>query len=169
MLSVQVGGYGTRGVQTVGDLAELVGKFRAETGYPGDKRARVDSERAALAAGLTPAALDAPDAGLLRRLAGKEYGRPGPQPGYYLLLQTDEGIARVAGMLRYLLYGPGRVEDRLDACLSGEHKLPKVGEAIMVKALAVTDPQRGFRATSRRANSASSPCSTRWARNGQRA
>jgi 5-methylcytosine-specific restriction protein B len=40
------------------------------------------------------------------------------------------------------LYGPGRVEDRLDDCIGGEHKLPGVGEAMMVKTLAVQDSQR---------------------------
>ena len=54
---------------------------------------------------------------LLRRLAGPAYGFPGPQPGYYALLQTDDGVAAVAETFRYLLYGPGDVADRLDDCI----------------------------------------------------
>ena len=34
--------------------------------------------------------------------------------------------------------------DRLEECIHGEHKLPGVGEAMMVKALAVVDPGRWF-------------------------
>lgn len=79
---------------------------------------------------------------MLRRLAGPAYGSPGPQPGFNRLLQTDEGTARVVATLSYLLHGPGEVSERLEGCLTGEHKLPGVGEAIMAKALAVADPQR---------------------------
>ena len=60
------------------------------------------------------------------------------------LLQTDDGVAAVAETFRYLRYGPGDVADRLDDCIRGEHKLPRVGEAMMVKALAVADPERWF-------------------------
>jgi MoxR-like ATPase len=123
-------------------LAELVGQFRTETGYPGDDRARREAQRAELASALSPDGLGDPDLGSLRRLATNAYGFPGRQPGYYTVLQTGDGVARATRTFRYLLYGPGEVADRLDDCLSGEHKLPGVGEAIMVKALAVADPGR---------------------------
>src|SRR5262249_38504548 len=115
------------------NLPELVGQLRDETGYPGDIRARREAERAGLAAALTPEALDDPDVELVRQLAGQAYGFPGRQPGYYTLLQAGDGAARVARTLRYLLHGPGEVVDRLDVCLAGEHKLPGVGEVILVK------------------------------------
>jgi MoxR-like ATPase len=130
--------------QPVDDLAELVDQFRAEVGYPGDVQARREAERSELAAALTEEALGDPDAELLRRLAGQAYGYPGPQPGYYSLLQTREGVAAATEAFRYLLYGPGNVADRLDDCIGGKHKLPRIGEAIMVKALAVTDPGRWY-------------------------
>jgi hypothetical protein len=85
-----------------------------------------------------------PDAQLLRQLAGPAYGRPGRQPGYHVLLQTDAGVAAAAATFRYLLYGPGEVADRLDDCIHGEHKLPRVAEAMMVKALTVADPGRWY-------------------------
>ena len=125
-------------------LAELVDQFRAEAGYPGGIRPRRDAERAELALALSRDGFDDPDVQLLRRLAGTAYGRPGVQPGYYVLLRTDAGVAAVAAMFRYLLYGPGGVADRLDDCIHGEHRLPRVGEAMMVKALAVSDPDRWF-------------------------
>jgi hypothetical protein len=125
-------------------LAELIDQFRAEAGYPGGIRPRRDAERAELALALSRDGLDDPDAQLLRRLAGKTYGYPGAQPGYYTLLQTDDGVAKVAATFRYLLYGPGDVADRLDDCIRGEHKLPSVAEAMMVKALAVADPDRWY-------------------------
>jgi MoxR-like ATPase len=129
--------------QPVDELAELVEQFRAEVGYPDGIRATREAERAELAAALTDEALSDPDVELLRRLAGRAYGYPGVQPGYYVLLQAGEG-ASVAKTFRYLLYGPGDVADRLDDCIAGEHKLPRVGEAMMVKALAVADPGRWY-------------------------
>ena len=125
-----------------GRLAELVGQFRTQAGYTSDVRARREAERAELAPAVSRDGLDDPDPGSLRRLAGNAYGFPGRQPGYYTLLQTGDGAARATRAFRYLLYGPGEVAGRLDDCISGEHKLPGVGEAIMVKALAVTDPGR---------------------------
>jgi MoxR-like ATPase len=125
-------------------LAELVDQFRMEKGYPGDIRPQREAERAKLAPVLSPDALGRQDPEPLRQLAGGTYGYPGQQPGYYALLQTGDGMARATQTFRYLLYGPGEVADRLDDCLSGEHKLPRVGEAIMVKALAVADPGRWF-------------------------
>src|SRR5262249_13768375 len=130
--------------QTVDELAELVDQFRAETGYPEDGQPNRDAERAELAPALSQDALDDPDVQLLRRLAGRADGYPGAQPGYYILLQTPEGTALVSETFRYLLYGPGEVADRLDDCVRGRHKLPSVGEAMMVKALAVADPQRWY-------------------------
>jgi hypothetical protein len=128
----------------MGTLAELIGKFRAETGYPRGIRQRRDAERAGLAPALSRSGLDDPDAQLLRQLAGPKYGLPGVQPGYYVLLRTGAGVAAVAATFRYLLYGPGEVADRLEDCIHGEHKLPGVAEAMMVKALAVADPGRWF-------------------------
>ena len=127
--------------QTVDELGELVEQFRSETGYPAGRSER-DGERAELAVALTPEGLAEPDVRLLRRLAGPAYGSPGPQPGFNRLLQTDDGLARVTATLRFLLYGPGEVVDRLEECMSGESKLPGVGEAMMVKALAVAHPER---------------------------
>jgi MoxR-like ATPase len=130
--------------QTVDELAELADQFRAEVDYPGGIKKRRDTERAELAPALSRDGLDDPDVQLLRKLAGPAYGYPGPQPGYYALLQTDDGAAKVADSFRHLLYGPGDVAGRLDDCIRGEHKLPRVGEAIMTKALTVTDPERWF-------------------------
>jgi hypothetical protein len=128
----------------MGTLAELIDRFRAEIGYPGAIRPRRDAERAKLAPALSRDGLDDPDAQLLGQLAGPAYGRPGLQPWYHVLLRTDAGVAAVAATFRYLLYGPGDVADRLEDCIHGEHKLPRVAEAMMVKALAVADPGRWF-------------------------
>ncbi|MGY1637890.1 AAA family ATPase [Geodermatophilus sp. SYSU D00742] len=130
------------GGQDVDELSELVQHYRAATGYPEGGRPEREAEREELAVALTPEALADPDVRLLRRLAGPAYGSGGPQPGLNKLLQNDEDVARVTDTLRYLLYGPGDIVDRLDECIRGERKLPRVGEAMMVKALAVIDPQR---------------------------
>ncbi len=134
--------------QLADQLGELVEQFRTEVDYPDEGRAESDRERDELAIALAPDALDEPDVRLLRRLlrrlAGPAYGSPGPQPGFYRLLQSADGLVRMIATLRYLLYGAGEVEVRLDDCIRGEHKLPGVGEAMMVKALAVHDPARWF-------------------------
>jgi len=130
--------------QTVDELAALVEQFRTDVGYPSKGRAARDEQREELAAALTVEGLAEPNVRLLRRLAGPAYGGPGPQPGFNTLLQTEDGAARAAETLQYLLYGPGDLIGRLEECLTGTRKLPKVGEAMMVKALAVTDPDRWF-------------------------
>ncbi len=127
---------------SVDDLSGLVAEFREKMDYPADRRAQRDAERDELAAALTPQALDEPDLPLLRRLAGPAYGSPGPQPGFNRLLKDDSTLTQVVGMLRYLLYGDGEVQDRLDECIAGPRKLPGVGEAMPVKALAVLEPER---------------------------
>ncbi|WP_460526580.1 AAA family ATPase [Flindersiella endophytica] len=128
--------------QEVDQLADLVEAFRKEVDYPVNGREERARERAELAAALTLTALDEPALPLLRRLAGPAYGSPGSQPGFNRLLQSEETTARLMSTLRHLLHGPGEVEQRLDDCLGGDYKLPGVGEAMLVKALAVADPQR---------------------------
>lgn len=128
--------------QTVDELGELVKQFRAEANYPSEGRPERTDERDELAVALTAEGLKDPDVRLLRRLAGLAYGSAGPQPGFYRLLQTEEDLARVTATLRYLLYGPGDVVERLEECGDGARKLKGLGEAMMVKTLAVTDPQR---------------------------
>ncbi len=128
--------------QTVDELVELIKQFRAEAGYPSEGRPEREAERDELAEALTTEGLADPDVRLLRPVAGRAYGSAGPQPGFYRLLQTEDDLARVTDRLRFLLYGPGDVVERLEECLGGERKLKGLGEAMMVKALAVTDPQR---------------------------
>ena len=130
--------------RTVDELADLVADFRAQTGYPQGGRPERDRERDDLAAALTDEALAEPDVDLLRRLAGPAYGSPGPQSHFNVRLQTPDGVERVADALRYLLYGEGEIEERLDAVLSGEQRVPGLGEALATKALAVTNPNRWF-------------------------
>ncbi|MET3808883.1 hypothetical protein ABIB25_005913 [Nakamurella sp. UYEF19] len=128
--------------QTLPELEALVRQFRNEVGYPIDGNPERNQQREELSAALTRDGLAEPNIPLLRRLAGPAYGSPGSQPGFNRLLQTDVGISQVAETLRFLLYGGGDLIDRLDTCIRGERKLPAVGEAMMVKALAVVDPRR---------------------------
>ncbi len=128
----------------VEDLTELVTRFREDTGYPTDIAVQRGVEREELAVALTPEALADLDVAALNRLAGPAYGSPGPQPGFNALLQSEDGRMRVARTLQHLLHGSGNVASRLEDCLSGEHKLPRVGEAIMSKALAVNQPDLWF-------------------------
>jgi hypothetical protein len=128
--------------RSVDELTELVAEFREATDYPAGRRAQRDAERLELAEGLTPDTLAEPDLALLRRLAGSAYGSPGPQPGFNRLLRDEHEVERVLEMLRHLIYGEGELTDRLDDCIVGPQRLHGVGEAMAVKALAVTEPER---------------------------
>lgn len=128
----------------VEDLTDLVTRFREDRGYPTDVDVQRGVEREELAVALTPEALADLDVSVLNRLAGPVYGSPGPQPGFNTLLRTEDGRAQVARTLHHLLHGPGEVVTRLEDCLNGDHKLPKVGEAVMTKALAVAQPGTWF-------------------------
>ena len=123
-------------------LGELVAAFRRESGYPAEGNPQRTQECDELASALTPEALADPDLATLRRLAGSAYGSPGPQPGFNSYLQEPETVERVTSWLGALLHGDAPVEERLAAALDGDHALPKVKEAIAVKALAVSDPDR---------------------------
>lgn len=132
------------GGDDVSDIAELVQQFRHEHGYPTEKDINRGVERRDLATALSREALADPDEKLLNQLAGPAYGSPRPQPGFNVLLKEDESRAAVAASLTHLLHGEGDVVDRLDSCIAGAHKLDGVGEAILVKALAVWDPKTWF-------------------------
>jgi hypothetical protein len=134
----------TRGEQP-DRLAGLVRRYREEypAGYLDDRR----RDGPDLATALTTQSLHNPDLEQLRKLASWAYGYPGPQPGFNRLLRTREGTLRAAETLSHVLYGQGgqqKVARRLDAAIlpDGIYKLSGVGEAILVKALAVTFPDR---------------------------
>nr|WP_276610561.1 AAA family ATPase [Kineococcus siccus] len=126
------------------DLADLVALFRRERGYPTEIDVQRGVERAELAVALTTEALTDLNVPVLHRLAGPAYGSPGPQPGFNALLSDDVGRAQVARTLLHLLHGDGPLVDRLADCLQGGYKLLRVGEAVLVKALAVAQPQAWF-------------------------
>jgi hypothetical protein len=127
------------------EIGRLVRLYRRQfpAGCLDDRR----SDAPRLARVLTEESLRNPDSHRLRDLASWAYGYPGPQPGFNKLLQTREGAVRVGRTLGYVLHGPGgspAVARRLDEAIlpGGSYKLPGVAEAIMVKALAVTFPER---------------------------
>jgi len=126
------------------DLADLVALFRQERGYPTETDAQRGVEREELAVALTAEALTDLNVPVLHRLAGPAYGSPGPQPGFNALLSDEVGRAQVARTLLHLLHGDGPLVDRLADCLQGGYKLPRVGEAVLVKALAVAQPEAWF-------------------------
>lgn len=130
--------------KTVTDIGTLVEQFRHDTGYPPEGRPERNQQRADLAAALTQEALLEPDLDVLRRFAGGAYGSPGPQSHFNTQLQTASGVRQVADGLEFLLRGEGHLSDRLDAMLRGDRRVAGMGEALLTKALAVTDPERWF-------------------------
>ncbi len=128
--------------KTVTDLSALVDMFREEKPYPYEGDPERQAQRSDLAAALTADALLDPDLDTLRRFAGGAYGSPGPQSRFNTQLQTASGAQRIAEALEYLLRGDGELEERMQQLLSGERRVSGLGEALLTKALAVTEPDR---------------------------
>ncbi len=134
---------GFRGEIEVGELHNLVAEFVAATGYPNEADEATKRYREEMAAGLTPDALTAPDANLLRRLGGPAYGSPGPQSPFMALTSVETSIDRVGRTLSHLLYGEGDIAARIDQALEDPRfKTPGLEEAILTKCLAVARPDR---------------------------
>jgi hypothetical protein len=133
-------------------LDELVKEWREESGYPSEddliRRGRREEVASRLREELLRDAEDNPGAfeeiGFGRFAHGGYYGSPGPMSTVnQALKESDDNKIRMARSLRHLLYGEAPVGKRIDDVIADdEFKVPGFGEALAVKALAVTDPDR---------------------------
>jgi hypothetical protein len=133
-------------------LSDRFEQWLEETGYPNEIDERRRSERLMLAGALSERKLNAAISDPTKhwpqihfeQLAHKAYGDPGNQSTVNRHLR-EEPAARhaIARTLAHLLYGPGKVEKRLDEVLSeSELWVPGLSESLTTKALAVVDPDR---------------------------
>jgi len=125
------------------DIPRLIREYR--DAYPnGILKLRQLDRLDELIHALNPEQLTPDTAGNLYLLATDTYGHPGRQDKFKAMLREPDDRETLTSSLRHLLYGQGEVEDRLDEHIAdgGPRRIKGVREAIMVKALAVTYPQR---------------------------
>ncbi|HYH98904.1 AAA family ATPase [Hyalangium sp.] len=129
------------------DLAAWVDEWRHTSGYPDEADARDAQQRELWARMLAKEALD--------RLTLEDFrpvyqlgllGATGPMPGLhrFFLEAREEDLTRFRATLRDVLYGEGRVEQRLDRALDKSSPLAVrgLGEAVLMKCLAIVQPAR---------------------------
>jgi DNA polymerase III delta prime subunit len=129
------------------DLAAWVDEWRRTSGYPDETDARDAQQREEWARMLAKEALD--------RLRPEDFrpvyqlgvlGATGPMPALsrFFLEAGEEEAARFRTTLRDVLYGEGRVEQRLDHALdkSTSASVKGLGEAVLMKCLAIIQPER---------------------------
>ncbi|HSH60123.1 MAG TPA: AAA family ATPase [Acidimicrobiales bacterium] len=127
-------------------LAGKVEQFRREQGYPNEKDRWNRVEREIMAALLAPEELPVLDLGELRSMINtKRYGSPGPQSILNTTLRdaSTAEIDRLLATLDFVLWGQGPDEDRIDQALDpDEHGVKGLGEAVIMKLLAIAHPHR---------------------------
>ena len=131
------------------EIAALVAEWESEQGgWPNENSDGNHKMRERFAAelfarqSLDPDTFDVP---LFRQFTVTHYGNPGPQSHINIFLKEngDEGLKRLVGAFKYLLYGDGSFEKRIDQLLSDPaHKIKGLGESLVTKALAVVYPER---------------------------
>lgn len=127
------------------DLLAQLERFVAERPYPAERDQWHQEQRRVLAAALEPAALDAFDINAFRRLVnGRAYGHPGSHSVLNSRLATMDAaeMDEFAGRLKELLWGEGEDHDRFEAVLHPDTGVQGLGEAVIMKLLAVTHPGR---------------------------
>ncbi len=126
------------------DLTDLVGTFRAATGYPGGDDLARKAEAAALAAPFQRAVLGALSKQHLKALIAPRYGNPGPHSHLHRVINEadDEEWTRIIQSIRYLLWSDDDLARRIDRIVDHDDpvNVSGLGEAMTMKLLAVTRP-----------------------------
>lgn len=126
------------------DLLSALAQFQARRPYPTDRDTWHQEQRRAFAAQVDPEGLETFDLPALRRLiTGRAYGRVGSHSVLQAALSSLDapGLDAFAGALRDLLWGEGGHAERIDRVLS-EPPVPGLGEAVVMKLMAVAHPSR---------------------------
>ncbi|WP_224247629.1 AAA family ATPase [Hyalangium gracile] len=134
-------------VPRVLDLAAWVDEWRRTSGYPDETDSRDAQQREAWARLLAKDALD--------RLTPEDFrpvfqlgvlGSPGSvaRLNRFFLEAGEDELGRFRATLRDVLYGEGRVEQRLDRALdkSSPTYVQGLGEGVLMKCLALVQPER---------------------------
>lgn len=127
------------------DLAALIAEFRESTGYPTKKDDQDRSDREQFAKLLTAEALEVADPSSLSPIINTQrYGGPGSQSVLNSTLGTLDGAGqeRFLRLLIDVLWGSDPVEVRLDRALGAELGFKGLGEAVLLKLMAIAHPDR---------------------------
>lgn len=126
-------------------LAGLVERFKTQTGYPTPADNAQEAARQAFAAVLTREQLEIGDVPSLRKVfSSSRYGSPGPQAILNATLRDADPamLASIFSKIARLLHGEEPVEERIDTLLDPANAVRGLGEAVMMKLLAVVHPDR---------------------------
>lgn len=128
------------------DLASLYDEFCRETGYPTERDHAQIASRETMAAVLAHDELLVADIADVRRIWNTNaYGNPGPQSALNAYLRDASELERRQFLehLDYLLWGQGGVGERIESLLDRQGRgVPGLGEAVILKLLAVAHPNR---------------------------
>lgn len=127
-------------------LSSLVEEFKEATDYPNAGHEQDIADRRLFRRILDPDELDVVAKTDLRRIWNStRYGGTGPMPTLNITLRDadEEEYQRIIDTIRFLCWGPGDTESRIDAALTNEnYRIKGLGESVVMKLLAITDPKR---------------------------
>ena len=127
-------------------LVGAVERFKRERGYPTPADETNHADRKHFAEVLTEDALPVIALEDLRQIINtKRYGRPGPMAALNSTLTNADAADydRIIETFRSLLWGEAQVEQRIDEALDDpDRKVVGLGESVMLKLLAITQPDR---------------------------
>ena len=128
------------------DLADLVALFLAEESYPTDADEQQKVRREQMAAQLAHEELLANDLIDIRSMWNSHvYGGPGPQASLNTTIRDADPKEQREILLKLdqLLWGPGEEAERIDRALDpADLGVPGLGEAVIMKLLAIVRPER---------------------------
>lgn len=128
------------------NLVDLVASFLAEEKYPTDADEQQKVRREEMAAQLAHEELLAGDLIDIRWMWNSQvYGGPGPQANLNATIRDAEPHEQREILLKLdqLLWGPGEEEERINRALDpADLGVPGLGEAVIMKLLAIVRPER---------------------------
>lgn len=126
-------------------LATLVKEFIDERGYPSAKDVQHRADREEMAKALTADELPLIELSTLRGIyASHRYGYPGHQANLHRTMRDATADELESYMQRFveLLWGDNGFEERIDRAVTGDLAIKGMGDAVVMKLLAVAHPER---------------------------
>lgn len=128
------------------ELSELVSEFKNKTGYPTAGDEQDEADRRDFANLLDPDEILTRDRSELPRIwSSGRYGSTGPMSTLNRSIRDADTTEyqRILGTFKYICWGDDSPAERLDRALTTtELRVPGLGESVMMKLLAVTQPER---------------------------
>ena len=126
-------------------LATLVAEFRSDRPYPIAKDEQAKAKLAAWAPALTAYELEIGDLSVIRQIINSNfYGSPGPQSHLNATLNSADsaGLEYFFALVAEMLWGQGRLAERLDRAFEQAKGIPGLGESVLLKLAALAHPQQ---------------------------